>query len=117
MAISQELQVVLFKPQGSIDLEGGMALSQQMVNIVPQLDQLWVIDLAEVDFMDSSGLVPLVKGLTTARQIGCRLVLCNVQAPVRLILELTQLDSVFEIFNTYEDIFTNDNDRSLVLAG
>jgi len=117
MAISQELQVVLFKPQGSIDLEGGMALSEQMVDIVPQPDQLWVIDLAEVDFMDSSGLVPLVKGLTTARQIGCRLVLCNVQAPVRLILELTQLDSVFEIFNTYEDIFTNDNHRSLVLAG
>ncbi len=117
MTISQELQVVLFKPQGSIDLQGGMALSEQMVDIVPQAHQLWVIDLAEVDFMDSSGLVPLVKGLTTARQTGCRLVLCNVQAPVRLILELTQLDSVFEIFDTYEDIFTNADDRSLVLAG
>ncbi len=116
MAISQELQVVLFKPQGSIDLEGGKALSEQMVEIIPQPHQLWVIDLVDVDFMDSSGLVPLVKGLTTARQIGCRLVLCNVQAPVRLILELTQLDSVFEIFNTYEDIFTNVSDRSLALA-
>ncbi len=116
MAISQELQVVLFKPQGSIDLEGGKALSEQMVDIIPQPHQLWVIDLVDVDFMDSSGLVPLVKGLTTARQIGCRLVLCNVQAPVRLILELTQLDSVFEFFNTYEDIFTNVSDRSLALA-
>ncbi|RCJ26931.1 anti-anti-sigma factor [Nostoc minutum NIES-26] len=117
MNISQELQVVLFKPQGSIDLEGGIALSEQMVDIVPQPDQLWVIDLSEVDFMDSSGLVPLVKGLTSARQSGCRLVLCNVQAPVRLILELTQLDSVFEIFNTYEDIFSNFNNNNLVLAG
>ncbi|MFN6568967.1 STAS domain-containing protein [Dendronalium sp. ChiSLP03b] len=117
MNISQELQVVLFKPQGSIDLEGGIALSEQMVDIVPQPDQLWVIDLSEVDFMDSSGLVPLVKGLTSARQSGCRLVLCNVQAPVRLILELTQLDSVFEIFNTYEDIFSNFNHNNLVLAG
>ncbi|AFY42640.1 STAS domain-containing protein [Nostoc sp. PCC 7107] len=104
MTIAQELQVVLFKPQGSIDLEGGIALSQTMAEVVPQSDQLWVIDLAEVDFMDSSGLVPLVKALTSARQSGCRLVICNVKAPVRLILELTQLDSVFEIFNTYEDI-------------
>ncbi|MGH8001345.1 MAG: STAS domain-containing protein, partial [Brasilonema sp.] len=44
--------------------------------------------------------------LKSARQSGCRLVLCNVQSSVRLVLELTQLDSVFEIFHTYEDIFT-----------
>jgi len=117
MTLTQELQVILFKPQASIDLEGGMALSKQMAEVVPQAHQLWVIDLAEVNFMDSSGLVPLVKGLKAARQSGCRLVLCNVQVPVRLILELTQLDSVFEIFHTYEDIFTTVKDNSLVLAG
>jgi anti-sigma B factor antagonist len=116
MTLTQELQVILFKPQGSIDLQGGVALSEQMVRVVPQPDQLWVIDLADVDFMDSSGLVPLVQGLKAARQSGCRLVLCNVQAPVRLILELTQLDSVFEIFNAYEDILTDVKDNSLVLA-
>ncbi|MEH2011058.1 STAS domain-containing protein [Nostoc sp. UHCC 0926] len=115
MTLTQELQVILFKPQGSIDLEGGKALSQQMAGVVPQADQLWVIDLVEVNFMDSSGLVPLVKGLKAARQSGCRLVLCNVQAPVRLIFELTHLDSVFEIFHTYEDIFTAEN-NNLVLA-
>jgi anti-sigma B factor antagonist len=116
MALTREFQVILFKPQGSIDLEGGNALSEQMAGVVPQAHQLWVIDLAEVNFMDSSGLVPLVKGLKAARQSGCRLVLCNVQAPVRLILELTQLDTVFEIFKTYEDIFTTVEDNSLVLA-
>ncbi|WP_193198145.1 STAS domain-containing protein [Nostoc sp. MG11] len=116
MTLTQELQVILFKPQQSIDLQGGMALSEQMARVVPQPDQLWVIDLAEVDFMDSSGLVPLVQGLKAARQSGCRLVLCNVQAPVRLILELTQLDSVFEIFDAYDDILTNVKDDSLVLA-
>ena len=117
MTLTQECQVILFKPQGSIDLQGGMALSEQMAQVKPQRQQLWVIDLAEVDFMDSSGLVPLVKGLTAARQSGCRLVICNVKDPVRLILELTQLDSVLEIFNTYEDIFTIVNDNSLIVAG
>ncbi len=115
--ITQEYQVILFKPQGSIDLQGGMALSEQMAQVKPQRQQLWVIDLAEVDFMDSSGLVPLVKGLKAARQSGCRLVICNVKDPVRLILELTQLDSVLEIFNTYEDIFSIVNDNSLIVAG
>ncbi|MBN3958135.1 STAS domain-containing protein [Nostoc sp. NMS8] len=118
MALTQqEFPVIFFKPEGSIDLEGGKALSEQMAGVVPQAHQLWIIDLTEVHFMDSSGLVPLVKGLKAARQSGCRLVLCNVQAPVRLILELTQLDTVFEIFNTYQDIFTTVKDNSLVLAG
>ncbi|MEH2460763.1 STAS domain-containing protein [Nostoc sp.] len=116
MTLTQEFQVILFKPQGSIDLQGGKVLSEQMAGVVPQAHQLWVIDLTEVNFMDSSGLVPLVKGLKAARQSGCRLVLCNVQAPVRLILELTQLDSVFEIFHTYEEIFPIVKDNGLVLA-
>ncbi|MTJ53700.1 STAS domain-containing protein [Anabaena sp. UHCC 0253] len=116
MTLTQERQVILFKPEGSIDLEGGTALSEQMAEIKPQHHQLWVIDLGEVDFMDSSGLVPLVKGLTSARQSGCRLVLCNVKAPVKLILELTQLDSVFEIFPNYEDISTSVENQQLLLA-
>ncbi|MCF4968668.1 STAS domain-containing protein [Nostoc sp. CMAA1605] len=116
MTLTPELQVVLFKPQGSIDLQNGMSLSQQMSEITPQPHQLWVVDLALVDFMDSSGLVSLVKGLTSARQNGCRLVLCNVQTPVRLVLELTQLDSVFEIFDTYEDIFSVVDNEQVSLA-
>jgi anti-sigma B factor antagonist len=116
MTLTTECQVILFKPQGRIDLHGGIALSEKMAEVVPLGDQLWVIDLAKVDFMDSSGLVPLVKGLKEARQSGCRLVLCNVQAPVRLVLELTQLDSVFEIFNTYEEILGIGKDNNLVVA-
>ena len=114
--ITSECQLILFKPQGSIDLQGGIALSEKMAKVIPQRNQLWVIDLAFANFMDSSGLVSLVKGLKAARQSGCRLVLCNVQDPVRLILEITQLDSVFEIFHTYEDILTNVSDNSMVTA-
>ncbi|GAB1544938.1 hypothetical protein NUACC21_76140 [Scytonema sp. NUACC21] len=116
MTITTDCQVILFKPEGRLDLQGGVALSEKMAAVVPQCNQLWVIDLARVDFMDSSGLVSLVKGLKEARQSGCRLVLCNVQAAVRLILELTQLDLVFEIFSTYEDIFTDAKEESLVNA-
>jgi anti-sigma B factor antagonist len=117
MTLKQKTQVVLFKPQGSVDLQGGIALSNEMSKVAPQPHQLWAIDLAEVDFMDSSGLVSLVTGLKAAHHSGCRLVLCNVKAPVRLILELTQLDSVFEIFHTYEDVLTIAEDSRVLVAG
>jgi anti-sigma B factor antagonist len=109
-------QVILFRPEGRIDLQGGMILSKKMSAILPHRNQLWVINLADVDFMDSAGLIPLVKALKAARGCGCRLVLCNVASPVRLILELTQLDSVFEIFHTYEDIQKEVNNNNLVVA-
>ncbi|MBF2064402.1 MAG: STAS domain-containing protein [Calothrix sp. C42_A2020_038] len=113
MTISSKSQVVLFKPSERIDSQTGVNLNEKMNQITPNPNQLWVIDLADVNFMDSSGLVPLVNGLKTARQNGCRLVLCNVQTPVRLVLELTQLDSVFEIYNTYEDaiLTVNNNEQ------
>lgn len=75
----------------------------------PSPHQLWVIDLAQVDFIDSSGLVALVAGLSAARSSGCRLVICNLQAPVQMVFELTQLDSVFEIFDTYDAVLTMVN--------
>ncbi|BAZ42894.1 anti-sigma factor antagonist [Calothrix sp. NIES-4101] len=118
MNTQSESQVVLFKPVERIDWQSGVALNEKMSQITANVNQLWVIDLAEVNFMDSSGLLPLVNGLKTARQNGCRLVLCNVQAPVRLVLELTQLDSVFEIFDSYEEVvsFAN-NEPTLTTVG
>lgn len=116
MTFTLERQLTLFKPEGRMDLQGGNALSEQIASVIPQAEQLWVVDLAKVDFMDSSGLVSLVKGLKTARQYNCRLVLCNVSSPVRLVLELTHLDSVFEIFNTYEQVLGHLDDKTMAVA-
>ncbi len=98
--------MILLQPEGPLDLQNGKVLKEQLAGLVPQLQDLWVIDLASVDFMDSNGLVALVTGLLAARTSGCRLVLCNVQAPVRIIFELTQLDEVFEIFESYDAVLT-----------
>jgi anti-sigma B factor antagonist len=56
-----------------------------------------VINLASVDFIDSSGLSALVKGLKRCREYGGDLVLCQLQHTVRTIFELTRLDSAFKI--------------------
>lgn len=106
MSSTQGYQMIVLQPQGRLDLQEGKVLREQLASIVPQPQDLWVIDLVQVDFMDSSGLTALVKGLKAAHQSGCHLVLCNVQAPVRIIFELTQLDEVFEIFESYDAVMT-----------
>ncbi|MBN3940725.1 MAG: STAS domain-containing protein [Nostoc sp.] len=57
-----------------------------------------MIYLVKVDFIDSSGLTALLKGVSSIRSSACRSVICNLQAPVRMIFELTQMDSMFEIY-------------------
>ena len=79
---------------------------QQLAEIVPNRHTLWIIDRAAVDFIDSSGICALVGGLNVARHRGCRLVICNLWATVRLIFEITQLDQLLEIFDSFDQIIS-----------
>ncbi len=55
------------------------------------------VDLEEVLFIDSSALAALVGLYRRCREAGCELRIINVQDPIRLILEITQLDRVLPV--------------------
>jgi anti-anti-sigma factor len=59
-----------------------------------------VIDFAMVDFLDSSTLVVLVDAYKRTRRAGKQLMLSGVSPELKIIFELTQLDSVFTIYST-----------------
>lgn len=67
-----------------------------------------LVDLGAVTFIDSAGLMALVSGLKQAKKMGRRFSLCSVSAGIRMILELSQLDRVFEIFENV-DSFEAEN--------
>jgi anti-anti-sigma factor len=60
--------------------------------------------MSNVDFVDSAGLVALIAGLKAANRHGCRLAICSLRPPIRLIFEITQLDRAFEIFDSLADL-------------
>lgn len=61
-----------------------------------------VLDLSSVGFIDSSGQGTLVRTLTGVRQVRGDLKICNVPEPVRKILELSQLTSLFDAHESEE---------------
>jgi anti-sigma B factor antagonist len=61
-----------------------------------------LVDVGAVTFIDSAGLMALISGLKQAKKMGCRFSLCSVTSGIRMILELSQLDRVFEIFENVE---------------
>lgn len=95
-------QTFVFKPEGRLDSNGGMALRDSAIAIAKNSPKLWVLDMDHIDFMDSSGLVAIISTFNLARQFGHHLVLCNLHPSARLIFEITQLDRVFEIYPNYE---------------
>jgi anti-sigma B factor antagonist len=61
-----------------------------------------VLHLAEVGFVDSSGLGTMVRALTSARQARGDLKLCNVPEHMRKVLDLTRLTTVFDTHESEE---------------
>jgi anti-sigma B factor antagonist len=57
-----------------------------------------IVDLKGVNFIDSTALSTLVRGLKHCRERNGDLHLCALQQPVRVIFELTRLDKAFDIF-------------------
>ena len=64
-----------------------------------------VLDLAETDFMDSSGLGALVSCLKSVRQAGGDLRIANVGEQIMMILRLTRMDRILTPHASVEDAF------------
>lgn len=65
-----------------------------------------VVDLAAVDFIDSSGLAALVSAQRRMRRSGGRLQLAALTPRVHDVLSLMQLLPIFEIHGTVQDALT-----------
>lgn len=63
-----------------------------------------IVNLAEVSYIDSSGIASLVEGLQEARKQNRRFVLVGLREGPRHVLELTRLLNVFEIAETEEAV-------------
>lgn len=62
-----------------------------------------IINLEGVNFIDSTALSTLVRGLKLCREKNGDVHVCSLQQPVRVIFELTRLDKAFDIFATEEE--------------
>jgi anti-anti-sigma factor len=108
------MQNVLIRPQGSSSknaqvIQPAGALNadtanqfQAQLNDAVQSEQHsgLLIDMGLVESIDSAGLMVLVSALKSAQELGKQFHLCSVSFPIRMVLELTQLDRVFEILET-----------------
>lgn len=85
-----------------IDADAALAFKEAMRKSADQAEENVVLDLGQVNFIDSSGLGALVgtmKHLAPERA----LLLAGMSPPVAKVFELTRMDSVFRLYPTPQD--------------
>ena len=89
------MQIVSLEGRITVDNANGMRRTLADA-LLPRLPKL-TVDLSGVTYMDTSGLATLMEAMRLARRQGTRLVLTGIQDQPRYLLEITDLDQVFEI--------------------
>ncbi len=82
---------------------GGSQLRQDVNDAVDQGALIILIDCKAIAFMDSSGLGTLVIALKKIREINGRFALCSINDQVKMLLNLTNMDSIFEIYTSQDE--------------
>jgi anti-sigma B factor antagonist len=92
--------VTILDLSGRITLgEGASTLRDSVREIVSEGHKKILLNLAEVSYIDSSGLGLLGSGYTTLNNQGGKLKLLNLVARVKDLLLITKLYTVFEVFD------------------
>lgn len=96
-------QTMVIRPQGSLNSNNAVDFQRQITTAVLSRDNTaLLVDLGQVDTLDCAGLLALVSGMSLAQRLNQRFGLCSVPPAARIVLELTQLDRVFEVFESHD---------------
>ncbi len=79
--------------------EGASTFRETLRDLVSKGNKKLVLNLADVSYIDSSGIGELVSGFTTVTNQGGQLKLLNLTKRVKDLLQITKLYTVFEVFD------------------
>jgi anti-sigma B factor antagonist len=83
---------------GKITLGEGSALVRKTVRaLLDEQKTKLLIDLGDVDYIDSAGIGELVTGFTAVKNRGGELKLLNLTKKVKDLLQITKLYTVFDV--------------------
>lgn len=94
---------VVVKLTGEADLASAPVLKETLLILLHREDDPLVVDLAEVDFIDSTALAALIAGHRRARQLDRDYRLAGPTRHVAKVLKLTGIDTLIPIHRSLTD--------------
>lgn len=102
--VRQENGILCVKPQEK-SLEGANSreLKKKITEYINQGNKIIVLNISNIEFMDSSGIGTLITILKLLASQQGKIVLCEVREAILRIFTLTRLDLVFKVFPTEKE--------------
>ncbi len=96
-------KIIVIRPHGTLNASNAVEFQRQIITAVAEeKETIVMVNMEQVESLDSAGLMALVSGLRLAQALDQRFSICSVCASIMMIFELTQLDRVFEIFESVD---------------
>jgi anti-sigma B factor antagonist len=93
---------------GELDLASSPALQEELDRVASSDTELLIIDLRELDFMDSTGLSVLVRAHQRSEEQGRRLAMVRGPQQVSRLLSLTGVGDRLTLVDTPEELLEDE---------
>lgn len=101
--LEQSGDVLVVSVDGQLVVTNRQDFKQQIIERIDAGARKLVIDFASAAYVDSSGLGVLVSLAKRVRESGGQLRLSGLNDDLRVLFELTRLDTLFQIVGTRDD--------------
>jgi len=91
--------IAIVRLSGFLNAQNADSTRNELAEIAFTPQARVIIDLGNLDLIDSSGLSVLIHAVTRSRMSSGRVILLNPTPFIRGVFEVTKLDTFFEIFD------------------
>lgn len=88
---------------GEMDLYNSYKLKELVMKMLEKKVEHFIINLENVDYIDSSGIGALIYICSTIKKMSLKLVITNIHGSVKKVIELTKLMGYFPIAQTIDE--------------
>ena len=102
LKIRKNGDVYIIDVNGEMDLYNSYKL-KELVKMIEKNIKIFIINLEQVDYIDSSGIGALIYISSTIKKMNLKLAISNIHGSVKKVIELTKLMGYFPIANSVEE--------------
>ncbi|MDR0720746.1 MAG: STAS domain-containing protein [Treponema sp.] len=101
--LKNESNIFIIQVQGNMDLFSSNLLKEQVMKMIEQKIERFIIDLKETVTINSAGIGALINISSTAQKLNFHFILVNVNDEIREALEINKLSAYIPIAATLKE--------------
>ncbi|PIE04531.1 MAG: anti-sigma F factor antagonist [Spirochaetales bacterium] len=97
LKVRKSADIYIIDVNGEMDLYNSYKLKELVMKMLEKKIQKFIINMENVEYIDSSGIGALIYICSTIKKLSLKLLISNVRGSVKKVIELTKLMGYFPI--------------------